>query len=56
MLHCNTFVPKPKLVTAVFGAFGDVIVPLPLTTDQVPTPVVGVLPAKVVVGFKIQRV
>ena len=56
ILHSNIFIPKPKLVTAVFGAFGDVIVPDPDVMLQVPTPLVGVFAAKVVVGFKIQIV
>ena len=51
MLHCNTFVPKPTAVKVVVGLFGFDIVALPLITDHVPTPDVGVLPANVVVGF-----
>ena len=56
ILHCSTFVPKPKLVTVVFGVFGEVIVPEPEVTLQVPVPLVGVFAASVVVGFNIQSI
>ncbi len=56
MLHCKTFVPKPTAVSVVVGLLTLEIVALPLITDQVPTPLVGVLPASVVVGFKIHKV
>lgn len=56
ILHCNTFVPRPKFVTVVFGVFGDVIVPEPDVMLHVPVPLVGVFAASVVVGFKIHNV
>lgn len=51
ILHCNTFVPNPTAVKVVVGLLGFEITAVPLITDQVPTPEVGVLPASVVVGF-----
>ncbi len=45
----NTISPLPKLVTLVLGFVGDVMVPVPLTNDHKPVPVVGVLPDKVAV-------
>ena len=56
MLHCNTFIPRPIPVTVVVGLLIDVITALPLIILQVPTPLVGVFAANVVVGFKIQSV
>jgi hypothetical protein len=56
IIHCNTLVPSATAVTVVFGLFELVITALPLITDQVPTPEVGVLAANVVVGFKTQSV
>ena len=56
IVHCNTFVPKPTAVSDVVGLLTLPIVALPKTTDQVPTPLVGVFAAKVVVGFNIQSV
>lgn len=52
MLHCSTFVPSPTAVKLVVGLLILPIVALPEITDQVPTPLVGVFAAKVVVGFK----
>ena len=56
MLHCKTFVPKLKLVTVEFAASELVMIPVPVITDQVPTPLVGVLPANTVVGVEIHKV
>ena len=56
ILHCKTFVPSATAVSVVVGLFTLVIFAEPEITDQVPTPLVGVFPANVVVGFKIQRV
>lgn len=56
MLHSRIFIPSPKPVTVVLGLFGLVIVPDPDITDHVPAPVVGVLPANVVVGELIHTV
>ena len=56
MLHCKTFVPKLKLVTVEFAASELVMIPVPVITDQVPVPVVGVLAASVALGELIQTV
>ena len=56
MVHCSTFVPKPTAVSVVVGLLTFAIVALPDITLQVPTPLVGVLAANVVVGFKTQSV
>ena len=56
IFHCKTLIPKLAPVTAVVGLFGETIVALPLITDQVPTPVVGVFPANIVDGLLIQSV
>ena len=56
MVHCNTFVPRPTAVKLVVGLLIFPIVALPEITDQVPTPLVGVLAANVVVGFKTHKV
>ena len=56
IVHCKTFTPKPKPVTALVGEVGLDIVPLPAITDQLPVPVTGVLPANVVVALLIQSV
>lgn len=46
--HCTMVVPMPNPVIVVEGEFGELIVPLPETTLQVPTPTAGVLPVIVV--------
>ena len=56
MVHCSTFVPKPTAVSVVVGLLTLPIVALPKITDQVPTPLVGVFAANVVVGFKTHKV
>ena len=56
IFHCNVFIPKPKLVTVLFGEFTEVTVPLPETTLQVPVPTPGVLPLNVVDAELIQTV
>lgn len=56
MLHCNTFIPSPTLVTVVLGLVELVITAEPEITPHVPAPVVGVLAASVVVGFNTQSV
>ena len=43
----NTFAPTPNPVTPDAGEFGDVIVPFPEISVQVPVPVDGVFPASV---------
>ena len=48
MVHLNTFVPLPKLVTKVIGLTGFVNTPLPLISDQIPVPVDGEFAAIVV--------
>jgi hypothetical protein len=47
--HRKIFAPTPSPVTPDVGLFGDVIDPEPLTSVQVPVPVLGVLPASVAV-------
>lgn len=49
IVHSNTFGPTPNPVTPDVGDPGVVIVPVPLTSVQVPVPVVGVFPARVAV-------
>lgn len=56
MLHCKTFVPKPKFVTVVVGLLTDVIVPLPDATLHVPVPTAGAFPFTVALGELIQTV
>jgi len=56
IVHSKTLVPKLKFVTVEFGASELVIIPVPLMTDQVPVPVVGVLAASVAFGELIQTV
>jgi hypothetical protein len=51
----KTFVPKPKLVTVVEGLLTLVIIPDPVISDHVPTPVVT-FPASVVDGEEMQMV
>ena len=48
-VHLKVFAPTPKDVMPDVGEVGVLMVPEPPTTDQVPPPVVGVLPAKVAV-------
>ncbi len=54
--HCNMFVPKERFVTVLFAANELVKIPVPVITDQVPVPVVGVLAASVAFGLEIQIV
>ena len=56
MLHFNTLVPRARPVTSLVGLLEFVNTPLPLTTLQLPLPVVGVLAAKVVLGLLIHTV
>jgi hypothetical protein len=37
MVQANTLIPTGNPVIALFGLFGDTMVPPPLTTVQVPT-------------------
>ena len=48
ILHCKILFPSDKPETVVLGLFELVKTALPLTTDQLPVPVVGVLAAIVV--------
>src|ERR1700741_1826759 len=48
MLQTSTFVPVARPVTVELGLLGAVMTPEPEENDQVPTPEVGVLPARVV--------
>ena len=54
--HCKTFVPSVNPVTVVLALVEFVTTPPPVNTDQVPTPVVGVLAANVALGLEIQTV
>jgi len=56
MVHLNTFIPKPKPVSELVASVGVVIMPVPEISDHVPTPLVGVFPAKTVVGLLIHIV
>jgi hypothetical protein len=47
-VHLKVFVPEPKVLRGEFGSGPFKIVPEPLTSDQVPKPVVGVVAPKVV--------
>ena len=49
-VHLRTFTPKGRPVTALFVSEGVVMLPPPDITDQEPTPPVGVIAARVVVG------
>jgi hypothetical protein len=49
MVHWNTLGPTPKPVTPEVGNEELVIVPVPLTNDQAPVPMVAVFPASVAV-------
>jgi hypothetical protein len=50
MVHLNTFAPTANPVTPEVAELGEVIVPAPLTSVQVPVPMAGVLPANVAVA------
>ena len=56
MLHCNTFVPNATADNVVVGLLTLAMVAAPTITDQVPTPLVGVFAASVVVGFNTHKV
>lgn len=52
IIHSNIFRPSLRPVTPELGSDGEVTDALPLMTDQVPEPNVGVFPARVVVGVQ----
>ena len=56
IVHCKTLLPTARLVTADVADNELVMLAVPDTTDQVPKPLVGVLPANTVVGVKIHKV
>ena len=56
IVHSKILVPKLKLVTVLLAARELVTTPVPLITDHVPVPVVGVLAASVAVGLVIHTV
>ena len=47
IVHCKTFVPTDKLVTADVADNGAEIIPVPEITVQNPLPVAGTFPANV---------
>jgi hypothetical protein len=49
-LHCRVFVPKFNPDTVLFDVAVFVITPLPVNTDQLPTPTDGTLAFKTVLG------
>lgn len=56
MVHAKTFAPNPKPIIDVVGESEFVIVPLPDTIVQAPTPTIALLAAIVVVLEEIQSV
>lgn len=56
MLHCKTFVPGDMKLNGEVGEPVLVIVPVPETRLQVPTPTLGVLAANVVTELLTQTV
>jgi hypothetical protein len=54
IVHRKTVLPTVSPVNPVVGDVSAVIVPLPESIDQVPTPTVGVFPVSVVLGELIQ--
>ena len=47
IVHLKVIFPFPKEVTIVFGLEGDVMVAVPLTSDQSPVPITGIFPFNV---------
>ena len=56
IVHSKMFAPSVRPVTVVLAEVELVTTPPPVKTDQVPTPVVGVLAARVAFGLEIQTV
>ena len=56
IVHSKILVPNERLVTVLFAAKLLVKIPVPDNTDQLPTPVVGVLADSAAVGLVIQTV
>ena len=48
IVHCSTFAPELKPLTELVAEAGLLKFAVPFTTDQLPTPVVGVLADKAV--------
>jgi hypothetical protein len=56
MTHTKTLFPTGKPVTEVFGDKEFVMVPEPETSDQLPLPITGIFPDRVVVGLVMHKV
>ena len=56
IVHCKTLFPTARPVTADVALNELVMFAVPDTTDQLPTPLVGVFAASVVVGLEIHKV
>ena len=56
IVQANTLLPTPSPVTSDVADKELVMLAVPDTTDQVPTPLVGVFPANTVVGLEIHKV
>lgn len=54
--HASTLVPRARLLTVEAASVALPKLPPPVTTDQLPTPNVGVLPLSVVLGELMQSV
>lgn len=49
IVHWKIFNPKPKFVRPVFADVGEVIVPVPEISVQLPVPIAAALPAMIAV-------
>ncbi len=56
MVHLKILVPEAKAVTVLTGESEFVMVPPPVNNDHVPTPLVKVFAARVVLGELMQSV
>jgi len=56
IFHCNTLVPEASAVTGLVAKVSVVILPLPKSTDQVPTPMAGAFAFNRVVGELMHKV
>ena len=56
IVQANMLSPTPNELTKEVGERELLIIPLPATSDQLPIPKVGVLAAKLVLGFEMHNV